>query len=120
MCWPLACSLGWLVPMMLAIRPVRDKSRWRSPWGGSDERLKYRGAEPGNRAATHDAERRHRRGLAAGQRDQLAVSPDAGRAYAAADRRDARGPRVLHRRRVARRRAQAADPEPEHRDDGIR
>ena len=45
---------------------------------------------------------------------------DAGRTVAAPGRRDARGPRLLDRRRVACRRAQAADPDPEHRHDGIR
>src|SRR4029077_817904 len=111
-------SLTWMVRQVDVSYPARPRQIARSvPWGEPDERRNDRGAEPGDGAAPHEAERCHRRGLAAGQRDQLALFADAGRAVAAPGRRDARGPRLLDRRGAAHRREQAADPDPEYRHD---
>src|SRR6202011_6057238 len=92
----------------------------RNPcWRASDERRTGDGTQPRNPPRRDEEERRDPRRLAARQRDQLALSADEGRAIIAARRGQPRRTRLLGRRRAVGGRGEAADPDPEHRDDGI-
>src|SRR6516165_11818767 len=87
-------GLGGLLGIMLPSRIALDKSPWRCP----DERRSKRGAEARDCPSGNETKSRHRCHLAAGQRNELAVSADEVRAVVAPDRGDTRGPRMLDRR----------------------
>ena len=100
---------------MLASRKPADKPGR----GGESSDDRGQCAEPGDGDAPDEDQRCHRHRLAAGQRDQLDLSAHESRPGPAPDRRDAGGACVLDRGRPVRGRAQADDPDPEHRHAGI-